>query len=344
MNSRPLVSLVKVVDDDVEKALNESIDLLGGLEEVKGKTSVTIKPNLCSLKSSSSGATTDPRIVEAIIKKIRSSSSCKISIVETNNSHASADKTFKSLGYMDLEKNYSKVKCVNLSKDSKVRLSLNGEIFSTLPVPETMIFSEYLINIAKLKTHVDYRYTGVLKNTYGFLLSFNRAQYHGFMDSALVDLNRIYKPDLSIIDANVGMEGFGPTDGTPKRVGAIIASKDSVAADTVGAQIMGINPFSISYLKHAANKGIGRMNEIEILGSNLGKVYTKFNFIPQKWYYLGRFSLRLQRFSRYCSNLARFLSLVRGAQSTVGFSTLKERVSYREMARLTKDTIFRIDV
>jgi len=171
MNSKPVVSIAKVVDDDVEKALNESIDLLGGLEEVKGKTSVTIKPNLCCLKSSSSGATTDPRIVEAVIKKIRSFSSCKISIVETNNSHASADKTFKTLGYTDLEKKYSKVKCVNLSKDSKVRLSLNGEIFATLLVPETMVFSDYIINVAKLKTQVDYRYTGVLKNAYGFLLS-----------------------------------------------------------------------------------------------------------------------------------------------------------------------------
>ena len=343
MNERSIVSVVKLTEVSIEKAVNEAISLINGFSDLKGKKVVSIKPNLCCLKSSFSGATTDSRIVEAIIKRIREISSCQINIVETNNSYGTADESFEALGYIDLEKNYSGVRCVNLSKDSKVRLDLNGKIFSTILVPVTMVFSDYLINVAKLKTHADYRYTGVLKNVYGFLLSSNRSQYHGFMKEAIVDLNKIYKPDLSIIDAINGMEGFGPTDGTPKRVGAIIASKDPVAADTLGAQIMGVNPSSIKYLKYAENQCIGNIREIEIRGSDPHEVSAKFDFIPRKWYYLGRFSLWLQRFSRRCSDSARFLSLVRSSLSTVGFSTLRERVSYKEMIRLAKDTVFKVD-
>ncbi len=183
----------------------------------------------------------------------------------------------------------------------------------------------------------------MLKNSWGLLLLPARAHFHGFMKQGIADLNRIYKPDLSIIDGIIGMEGFGPLEGTPKRIGVIVASKDPVSADTVGAQIFGINPPSIKYLEYAENLGIGSMRKIEILGSDLQEISTKIDFIPLKWYYLGRFSLWLQRLYIYCSNSARFLNLVRSSLSTIGFSELKERLSYRAMIRLAKDTIFRID-
>jgi len=342
VGKEPVVSIVKVNCRTIERAVNESIDLIGGFIDLKGKRSVLIKPNLCSLKSSSSGSTTDPRIVEAVIKRVNAETTCKINIVETNNFQASADRTFRTLGFLDLAKKYPNVECINLSKDAKLKMSLYGEVFSTLLVPETILFSDYLINIAKLKTHVDYYYTGALKNTYGFLLS-SRALYHGFMHKALVDLNRVHKSDLSIIDAVIGMEGFGPTDGSPKYVGVIVASKDPVAADAVAAQIAGIKPSRIKYLKYAEKKGIGRSRDIEVVGCSIEEVKTTFKFIPLRLYYIGRLSLMIQRFSRYFFNFARFLSLVRSALSTISFSTLEERSSYMGLLRLAKDTIFRID-
>lgn len=344
MNQQSTVAIRKADYNSIEKAVNESIDLIDGLSDLPGKKVVCIKPNLCGLKSSSSGQTTDPRIVEAIIKRVNMVSNCKINIVETNNSQASADTTFEKLGYIDLADKYPNVRCVNLSKDAKLKVSWDSEIFRTLSVPETMLFSDYFINVAKLKTHVDYYYTGVLKNAYGLLVDRrSRLQYHGYMDKILSDLNTIYKPELSIIDAIIGMEGFGPTDGKPKYVGAIIASKDPVAADAVGAQIAGIKPTKVGYLKHAAKKNIGKFNDITVLGCDINQVKTKFEFIPRKWYYLGRVSLRLQKFSKQFSNFARFLSLTRSALSTIGFSELEERVSFSDMFGLAKDTIFRID-
>ena len=342
MGKAPVVSIVKVNGCSIERAVNESIDLVEGFTDLQDKRSVSIKPNLCSLKSVSSGSTTDPRIVEAVIKRVNAETTCKINIVETNNFQASADKTFRTLGFLDLAKKYPNVECINLSNDVKLKASLNGEVFSTLLIPETMLFSDYLINIAKLKTHVDYRYTGALKNAYGFLLS-SRALYHGFMHKALVDLNRVYKPDLSIIDAVIGMEGFGPTGGSPKYVGVILASKDPVAADTVAAQIAGIKPSKIKYLKYAEEKGIGKSRDIEVVGCSIEDVKTNFKFIPLRLYYIGRLSLTIQRFSKQCFNFARLLSLVRSTLSTISFSTLEERSSYMGLLHLAKDTTFRID-
>lgn len=338
----PLVSIVKTDEDQIAEAVNEAVDLISGLDDLEGKKIVSIKPNLCTPKSSASGATVDPRIVEALIEKIRSVASCQINIVETNNSKASADRMFKYLGYDAFSRKYEDVHCVNLSSDSRIRVHLDGEILSSIQVPESMIFSEYLISVGKLKTHVDYLYTGVLKNQYGFLVG-PRAQYHGFMSKALVDLNRFYKPDLSIIDGVVGMEGFGPTDGTPKPVGVIVASKDPVAADATAAKIIGINPARVGYLKLAKKKGIGAWEKSELVGSSIEEVATPFAFIPARYYHLGRISLALQRYSRYAKNLAEVIRLSRSGLSMVGYSAIKKRMSYSGMWRLAKNTVFTLD-
>jgi len=338
----PLVSIVKTDENGINEALNKAIDLADGFENVKGKKRISIKPNLCTPKSSSSGATTDPRIVEALIKKINSFMSSEINIVETDNSKTSADNTFKFLGYEDLPKKYENVQLTNLSRNKKVRVHLNGEIFSSILVPESMIFSDCLISVAKLKTHVDYFYTGVLKNQFGFLIG-PRSQYHGFMSKVIVDLNSFYKPDLAIIDGITGMEGFGPTDGTPKPLGVIIASKDPVAADSVAARVIGINPSKIGYLKHAEKKGIGTSKNIELVGSGIDEVMSPFAFIKGRHYSLSKISLALQRYSRYTRNLAELISLTRSALSTAGFSTIEQRMSYSGLLHLATDTLFKLE-
>lgn len=337
----PLVSLVRTDEGGVDQAVNKAIDLIDGFENVKGKRRISIKPNLCTLKSSASGATTDRRIIEALIRRIQTIGSCEIDIVETDNAIASAEKTFAYLGYDVLPQEYNNVRLVNLSKARKVRVQIDGDIFSSFLVPESMIFSDCLISVAKLKTHVDYLYTGVLKNQYGLLMK-PRSQYHGFMSKVLVDLNAFYKPELAIIDGITGMEGFGPTDGTPKPVGVVIASKDPVAADTVGARIIGVKPSKIGYLKHAEKKRIGTSKDIEVVGCNLKDVATSFNFIKARHYYLGKISLAIQRHSNYAKNLAELVRLARSALSTAGFSTIESRTSYSGLLRLARDTVFKL--
>lgn len=338
------VAIVKAQGETVKSATKKAIDMIDGLRNLEGKKNVAIKPNLCRPSSSHSGATTDIRVVEAVIEKINEAVKCKIRIVETDNFIATADKTFKVLGYLDLEKKYSNVECVNLSKDEKLTLSLDGKILKTLQVPESLVFSDYLVSIAKLKTHADYYYTGVLKNAYGFLLSrYRRARYHGFMHEILTDLNMFYKPDLSIIDGMTGMEGFGPVGGKPKKVGVIIASRDPVAADAVGVKIIGMNPLKIKYLKYAKKNGLGNIKNIEIVGCNIEEVKTKFDFIPKKWLFLGKVSLGLQRVSIRLSNFGRLLSLARSAMSTIGYSELRSRTAILDLLGMAKDVIFKIN-
>jgi uncharacterized protein (DUF362 family) len=342
---RSRVSIVKAEPETAKSATEKSIELIDGLHDIVGKRNVAIKPNLCRPYSPQAGYTTDPAIVESVIEKINKSSQCNIQVVETNNAEASADETFRRLGYLDLEDKYPNVKCANLSKEEgKLRMSLSGKILKTLQIPESMLFSDYIVSVAKIKTHADYYYTGVLKNAYGFLLSRQRRlQYHGFMHEVLTDLNTVYKPDLAIIDGIVGMEGFGPVEGEPRHAGVIIASKDPVAADAVAAEIAGIRPSKIKYLRYAERNGLGETEDIEVVGCSIEEVKTSFHFIPLKWFLLGKISLSLQRTSRRLFGLGRMLSLSRSAMSTIGYSELRNRLSISDIVRLARDTIFKIE-
>jgi len=340
----PKVSVVDCSDDGIEEGLRKALDLVDGLSNIKGRKTVSIKPNLCQPNSAFSGATTDVRIVRALIEIIDSTMSCNINIVETNNFKATADETFKHLGYKDLAESYDNVQCINLSNDSRVRVMIDGSVFSSILVPESMLFSDCLISVAKLKTSADYLYTGVLKNQFGLLLSTaQRSQYHGFMSRVLADLNKLYMPDLSIIDGVIGMEGFGPTDGTPKHAGVLIASKDPVAADAVAARIMGLEPSRIGYLRYAQKQGIGTLDDITIVGSEIDEtVRTPFTQIAARYYYLSRVALAFQRYARQLRNFAEFVRLTRSALSTVGLSAIERRMSYSGLWRLATDTLFKL--
>jgi ferredoxin len=84
----------------------------------------------------------------------------------------------------------------------------------------------------------------------------------------LVDLMLACAPDLSIMDAVVGMEGEGPAGGTPKKIGALIASADSVALDVVASAIAGFDPMEVYTNKAAATRGIGprSVDDIDVAG------------------------------------------------------------------------------
>jgi Uncharacterized conserved protein len=70
----------------------------------------------------------------------------------------------------------------------------------------------------------------------------------------------ILKPDLTLIDGIVGMEGLGPSVGNPKPLGVIIASLDSFAADAIACYLMGISPKEIPHLKLCNQREYGHIS------------------------------------------------------------------------------------
>jgi len=257
-----LVSFVKNQSDTVEsfkRAIADSLDLID-YSFTEKISNVVIKPNMCYYWDYTTGETTDPRFVAALIEVIREKISPRpnISIVESDASAMKCKYSFKMLGYEKLSQAY-KVKLVNLSEDlTKTVEAYAGGYKLKLQIPQTIQDADLKINIPKIKYSVpQIKMTCALKNIFGCNPYPKKFRYHSRIAEVIVALNKALKFDLCIIDGNI-VSGV-----QPRRLGLVMASKDPVAIDAAAAKIAGINPKTIKHLQLAAKENLGTTNFIQ---------------------------------------------------------------------------------
>jgi uncharacterized protein (DUF362 family) len=208
--------------------------------------------------------------------------SASITVLENDATGVNADNISKFLG---IDKVIEKHKCkfLNVARGDWMSINIDGLHFKQLDVPSILRACDLFITFPKLKSHTITKLTCSLKNQMGLFRPKRKIAYHHILDDLIVDCNLAMKPNLTIVDANLAMEGnYGPTYGSPKRLGLLIASRDLVATDSFCAKLFGLNPKSIGYIKKAADKK---------LGSTRFKLVTNFDFDYRE--YKLKFSLPL---------------------------------------------------
>jgi uncharacterized protein (DUF362 family) len=187
-----------------------------------------------------------------------------------------ANKAFEVTGMADICRRNG-VEWLNLRyvKD-KVRLAVpNGETLKSVTVPR-LVTESAIISAAKLKTHANTSVTLGMKNMFGLLPDKLKGKYHmKGISKVIVDINTVLHPTITIIDGFVGMEGNGPIDGTPVQMNLIIAGTDPVATDATAARIMGFNPYEITHIRKAHEKGLGK-SQAQIKGEKIEIVKKQF--------------------------------------------------------------------
>jgi uncharacterized protein (DUF362 family) len=248
---------------------------------------VVIKPNLCCIKPPETGATTDVRVVEAIINCLKNEFDVSnVYIVESDGAQVLADVAFKLLGYKKLSKRLN-VKLVNLSESPfSFKFFPDNTFIKEVRVPKIIEDADFFISVPKIKTHADCVFTCALKNQYGCNPYPYKTIYHKRLDDAIVDLNMAFKPDLVIVDGIVAMDGWkGPTDGVPVKMSTLIFGRDAVAVDHVVARIIGIDPNNVRYIVEAERRGLGK-TMYKTIGVSIQEIKKKFNTKPPRWYNL----------------------------------------------------------
>jgi uncharacterized protein (DUF362 family) len=130
----------------------------------------------------------------------------------------------------------------------------------------------YFISLAVAKTHYLTFITGALKNLFGLLPRKDLSFYHSRIDDVILDLLTLIKPDLSVIDARVGVEGWnGPKT---KEIGAFILSKSPVSADAVLTRLIGHNPSKAPHLTLCAEHGFESLNP-DVVGDSLDSLTVR---------------------------------------------------------------------
>jgi uncharacterized protein (DUF362 family) len=254
-----LVSFAKVKNNNIKQAISTSLDLID-YSLPKNARNIVIKPNMCYYWDYSTGQTTDPRFVGALIDIIRNqtSSNVNISIVESDASAMKCKYAFKMLGYEKLAKEHN-IKLVNLSeeKNSTHEVTVGKQKFQ-LAVPRIIEEADLKINIPKIKyTIKEIKITCALKNIFGCNPYPKKFKYHSKLGETIVALNKAMKFNLCIID------GIIVSGAQPRKLGLVMASKDPVAIDAAASKIAGINPKTIRYLQLAAKEGLGHTDFIQ---------------------------------------------------------------------------------
>jgi uncharacterized protein (DUF362 family) len=274
-NELNIVSIVKV-NDDIAKSLRRAINLIGGLQ--LPNVPILIKPNICVEEDPSGGATTSSQVIKILINEIlRLKKDATIKIIESDSYAKYVDKAFKNLGFFDLQEEYQEqgfnVSIVNLSKEPTNCILLKGLYFRKVQIPKILLKPKFLISVAKPKTHGLTQITGVLKNQFGCLPEKDKIIYHKYIDEVIVDINKIIKPDLCLVDGLVGMEGV--TRGNIKRLGMFLAGYNPVCVDATLARVMGFKPSKIRHIMLAEKAGLGSIHA-NIVGEQLSSVIITF--------------------------------------------------------------------
>jgi uncharacterized protein (DUF362 family) len=268
-----LVSVAKV-GDNVQDAMNAGLDFLQ--LSIEPQIPIIIKPNLCCVRTSETGATTDPRVVGALIKYFRSRfGSTEFYIVESDATMLNADVAFQILGYKRLALEVG-ANIVNLSKVPWDLIEFNNNVIQTrVRIPKLFQRPHFLISVAKMKTSDSCGISSTLKNVFGCNPEPYKLKYHYHLIQNIVDFAKAYQPSLSIVDGIIGMEGMGPVSGTPLHVGVMLFGTDPVATDHAVAKVMGIDPTELKILEIAQRQGLGTF-QYTVVGSSLTEVETPF--------------------------------------------------------------------
>jgi uncharacterized protein (DUF362 family) len=254
----------------------KALDLIDFKSALAGFNRVLIKVNFITTLTWDTGATTDPIVVEAIIHKLKEMS-VEIFVVESDASMTNADKAFEATGMKDMC-NRNGVKYLNLRHEKdKVKINIpNGDALKSITVPR-IVTESAIISAAKMKTHMATKVTLGMKNMFGLLPDKMKFKYHAKgISKVIVDINTVLKPHIVVVDGFIAMEGKGPTDGSPVKMDLIVAGTDAIATDATCARIMDIDTHEISHIRTAAQKGLGNIDEIEILGLKLQDVKRPF--------------------------------------------------------------------
>ena len=223
---------------------------------------IAVKPNLVVPRPSTSGATTDPKLVASIIGYLQEKGHSDIRIVEGSGVGDSTQRAFKICGYEQISRAYD-VPLIDLKRDHAIRKPAHG---LDIEVCQEVLESDFLINVPVLKAHCQTRLTCALKNLKGCIPDREKRRFHSLgLHRPIAALNTVVKSHWTIVDGIIGDLTF-EEGGTPIHMGKLIIGTDPVLIDTYALQLLGYELSDVPYVSMAAAQGVGTtdLSKVEI--------------------------------------------------------------------------------
>ena len=289
MTEVSIVRCAEYTQDECTRALTQVLEPLGGLNWVQPGMKIVIKANLVSAMKPDKAATTHPALLAALTRRLIARGA---SVVIGDSPGGLYNAAFLNRVYAATGMHEAEEAGAVLNHD----FSQNTADFPEAHIAKHFTYTAYLdgadaiISFCKLKSHGMMSLSAATKNLFGVIPGTMKPEYHFRYPEPLdfagmiVDLNSYFKPRLFLVDAVQTMEGNGPTAGTPRYMGALLAGTDCHKVDLVCAKLIGLDPMAVPTLRAAANFGLCPecADEVEVSGSVGDFAISDFKRIERK--------------------------------------------------------------
>lgn len=270
------VSIVRCADygeETCERALREVLVPFGGLDWVRPGMRVVIKANLVSAMKPEKAATTHPALLAALTRMLRERGANVVIGDSPGGTFAAPhlNAVYRVCGLSEAE-----AAGAELNRDFSQKEADLPEAHTAKHITYTGYLdgADAIISFCKLKSHGMLSLSAATKNLFGAIPGIIKPEYHyrypDPMDFAdmLIDLNEFFRPKLYLVDAVQTMEGNGPTAGTPKYMGALLAGTNPHKIDLLCAKLIGLEAKNVPTLRAAQERGLtpASAEELEISG------------------------------------------------------------------------------
>jgi len=255
--------------------------------EIKDKR-ILLKPNLVETSSGANHINTHPLVMRGAVEAFLRLGADTVMVAEGPGHRRDTLDVLEESGLADvLWEDRIKFHDLNYLTGYTVQNAGRMTRLSTLTFPGIFKEVDWIVSMAKMKTHHWAGVTLSMKNLFGVMPGIyygwpKNVLHHAGIENSILDINATLKPHFAIVDGIVGMEGDGPIMGTPRNVGALVMGRNPTAVDATAARMMGIDPRKITYLAQA-DDWLGPIEEayIQQTGETVASVRTNFALIEK---------------------------------------------------------------
>lgn len=281
-----LVAIVPCEDyrpESCDAALNAVLEPLGGLQWVTPGMRIAIKANLVAAAKPEKAVTTHPALLTALTKLlIARGASVVIGDSPGNLFNATVlNRVYSVAGLEEAEAAGAELNRDFSEKEAYDADAVQAKTFSYTGWLDGV---DAIINFCKLKSHGMMSLSAAAKNLFGVVPGTKKPEYHyrfpdpnDFADM-IVDLDTYFAPVLHLCDAVVAMEGNGPTQGKPKQLGYLLASKNPHRLDVLAATLIGLTPSEIPTIAAANRRGFTPLTAEELTIAGDWKSFVRDDF------------------------------------------------------------------
>ena len=284
-----IVPMLEYTVDEAKAAIAELLAPLGALDFVKPGMKVVIKANLVSAMKPTEAATTHPTLVCALTEMLTQRGAEVIIGDSPGGLYNSVfvGRVYTASGMREAEKYGARL---NSDFSEKVAEYEEGRVLHSFTYTGYLDEADLVINFCKLKSHGMMGMSCAAKNMFGAVPGIIKPEYHyrfpNYDDFAdmILDLDEYFHPVISIADAVIGMEGNGPTAGTPRKIGCLLASRSPHNLDFVAAKIIGIDPAEVPTLSAAKRRDLipDSLENLALYGDLAPLVMKDFELVVER--------------------------------------------------------------